>query len=183
MLEQAREVQSERGVANVAWDQGDVTRLPYKDGEFSIVATRFTFHHFLDPLAVLKEMRRVCRPGGRIVVADSAPAPAKADAFNLSEKLRDPSHTRAMPLEELCSLFAAAGLGKPQTRTYRFEGDLDDLLKRSCPNPGDEGRVRAMYEESLEDDALDMHVRRENGKIHYAFPIAILAAENPAWRN
>lgn len=62
MLEQAREVQSERGVANVAWDQGDVTRLPYKDGEFSIVATRFTFHHFLDPLAVLKEMRRVCRP-------------------------------------------------------------------------------------------------------------------------
>lgn len=178
MLEQARKEQREEGLNNLTWDIGDATALPYRDGEFSIVATRFSFHHFLDPLSVLKEMRRVCRRGGRVVVADSAPAAAKADAFNKVEKLRDPSHTRAMPVEELRGLFAAAGLGEPRVDTYRLDGDLDDLLARSFPNEGDEARMRKLFEDSLGGDALDLATRREDGKIHYGFPIAILAATN-----
>lgn len=178
MLEQARKEQREQGLRNLSWEQGDATALPYRDGEFSIVATRFSFHHFLNPLAVLKEMRRVCQPGGRVVVADSAPATAKADAFNRVEKLRDPSHTRAMPVEELCGLFAAAGLGEPRVDTYRLEGDLDDLLARSFPNEGDEERIRGIFEEALSDDVLDLATRRDDGKIYYGFPVAILAAIN-----
>lgn len=50
--------------------------------------SRFAGHHFLDPLAVLREMTRVCATGGRVVVVDSAPAPEKADAFNATERLR-----------------------------------------------------------------------------------------------
>lgn len=180
MLEQAKIVQREQGLSNVKWEIGDATALPYKDGEFSIVTTRFTFHHFLDPLAALKEMKRVCRPGGKVVVADSAPAAGKADAFNAVEKLRDPSHTRAMPPEELRALFSAAGLDGPRMATYRLESDLDDLLGRSFPNEGDEARIRRMFEDSLRDDALDLATRRENGKIFYGFPISILAAANPA---
>ncbi len=103
MLDTARKAAAEQGLANTSWDQGDVTTLPYADGAFTIVATRFSFHHFLDPLAVLREMARVCAPGGRIVVADSCPSEdaAKAAAFNRLELLRDPSHTRALPLSEM----------------------------------------------------------------------------------
>ena len=82
MLEQARALQHQQGLENLTWQEGDVLPLPYADHSFSIVSTRFAVHHFLDPLAVLKEMRRVSRPGGRVVVADSAPAANKADAFN-----------------------------------------------------------------------------------------------------
>src|SRR5580700_487274 len=115
MLEQARRAAAEKGLANTSWDQGDVTILPYADSSFTIVATRFSFHHFLDPLAVLREMVRVCAPGGRIVVVDSCPSEdkAKAAAFNRLELLRDPSHTRALPLSEMQALFAAAGVGEP----------------------------------------------------------------------
>ena len=63
MLEQARELQRQQGLQNVTWQQGDVLPLPYEDGTFSIVSARFAFHHFLDPLAVLKEMRRGCQAG------------------------------------------------------------------------------------------------------------------------
>ena len=59
MLEQARELQRQQGLLNITWRLGDVLPLPYEDGEFSIVSARFAFHHFLNPLAVLKEMRRV----------------------------------------------------------------------------------------------------------------------------
>jgi ubiquinone/menaquinone biosynthesis C-methylase UbiE len=63
MLEQARELQRQQGLENLTWREGAVLPLPYDDGCFSVVCSRFAFHHFLDPLAVLKEMQRVCRAG------------------------------------------------------------------------------------------------------------------------
>lgn len=176
MLDQARKLQHQQNLSNITWDQGDVTRLPYPDAHFSIVTCRFAFHHFLHPLAVLQEMRRVCQPGGRIVVADSSPDANRADAFNAMERLRDPSHTRALPIAELSALFQQVGLPAPHVETYRLSGELDDLLARSFPNPGDADRIRRLFEDSLIDDTLDMTARRENGEILYAFPIAILAA-------
>ena len=175
MLEQARELQRQQGLLNITWRLGDVLPLPYEDGEFSIVSARFAFHHFLNPLAVLKEMRRVCQEGGRIVVADSAPARGKADAFNAMERLRDPSHVRAMPVEELREMFARAGL-RARVESYRLEGELEDLLRRSFPNKGDTDRIREIFERSLADDALDMATRRKDGKIYYSFPVAILVS-------
>ena len=62
MLEHARMLADQKGLANVSWQQGDVLPLPYPDASFTIVTARFTFHHFPDPLGVLKEMRRVCTP-------------------------------------------------------------------------------------------------------------------------
>src|SRR5215469_9819956 len=47
MLETARRAAAEKGLGNLTWDQGDVTRLPYTDASFTIVATRFSFHHFV----------------------------------------------------------------------------------------------------------------------------------------
>jgi len=176
MLEQARKLQAELGLSNITWQPGNVESLPYPNGAFSIVASRFALHHLQNPLAVLKEMRRVCATGGRIVVADSAPAPSKADAFNRVERLRDPSHVRAFPVEELRRLFAEAGLTEPAVEFYRLEGELEDLLRRSFPNAGDADRIRAIFADSVGTDALDLATRQQDGKIYYGFPVAVLAA-------
>ncbi|MGC2694248.1 MAG: methyltransferase domain-containing protein [Candidatus Angelobacter sp.] len=177
MLEQARKLQHERALNNVSWQQGDVTTLPYPDAHFSIVSSRFVFHHLEEPLVVLKEMKRVCQAGGRVVVADMAPVPAKADALNAAERLRDPSHVRALTLEELRGLFANAGLADPQLSHYRMEGELEDLLSRSFPNEGDADRVRTIFADSIPSNTLDLNTRRENGKIFYSFPVAVLVAK------
>jgi SAM-dependent methyltransferase len=181
MLKQARKASAEKGLSNTTWDQGDVTTLPYADGSFSIVATRFSFHHFLDPLAVLREMVRVCAPGGRIVVADSCPSEdkAKAAAFNRLELLRDPSHTRALPLSELKSLFAVADLGEPRVAFTELRDEAHNLLARSYPNPGDEAKILAMFRASAVDDSLGIPVRLDGDAIHYAYPVAIVAATRP----
>ncbi|HET7871729.1 MAG TPA: methyltransferase domain-containing protein [Terriglobales bacterium] len=179
MLELARKAQAEQGLSNMSWDQGDVTRLPYPDASFSIVSSRFAFHHFEDPLAVLKEKKRVCKPGGRVVVADMAPAPDKADALNAEERLRDPSHVRAMPEQELRGLFAKAALPEPKIGRYRVECELEDLLSRSFPNPGDDDRIRKLFADSITGNTLDLNTRIENGKIHYSFPVTVLVATRP----
>lgn len=177
MLDQARKTQAEQGLSNVSWQTGDVLSLPYPGRQFSIVVSRFAFHHLLDPLAALKEMKRVCKPGGRVVVADMAPVREKADALNAMERLRDPSHVRAMPAEELASLFAEAGLSGPRLDRYRLEGELEDLLERSFPHEGDADRIRKIFAGSLADDSLDLATHRENGKILYSYPVTILAGK------
>jgi len=183
MLEQSRREQQQQGLENISWQQGDVSTLPFPDESFSIVSARFAFHHFPDPASVLREMRRVCKTGGCVVVADSAPAPEKAAAFNAVEKLRDPSHVRAMPESELVDLFRDAGFIELRTDRYRLPGDLEDLLRRSFPNEGDADRIRKIFANSLSGDAIDMATNLHDGKIGFAFPVAILAGrKNPAGR-
>lgn len=177
MLEQARKTQQEQDLKNLSWQQGDVYSLPFPPDQFSIVSSRFVFHHLQDPLAALKEMKRVCKPDGKVVVADMAPQPEKANALNAAELLRDPSHVRALPLDELRELFEQAGFGSPQINSYRMECDLEDLLARSFPNEGDADRLRKIYADSIDEDTLDLNTRRVEGKIFYGLPVAVLVAK------
>jgi SAM-dependent methyltransferase len=182
MLDRARALAAEKGVANVSWQEGDVTALPYPDGSFTIVVTRFAVHHFPDPLAVLREMVRVCAPGGRIVVVDTCASadPAKAARFNRLEKLRDPSHVRALPLAELQGLFGAAGLPEPRLAFSELRDEVKNLIARSFPNPGDDVEIIDMFAASAEDDRLGIPVHRAidpggGDRLEYAYPVAILA--------
>ena len=179
MLERARALAAEKGIANVTWQEGEVERLPYPDGAFTIVVTRFAMHHFLDPAAVFREMVRVCAPGGRIVVVDTYTSedPAKAAAFNRLEILRDPSHARSLYLTELKALFRTAGLGEPRASFYELRDTVTNLLARSFPNPGDDTKIIGLFTAAIEDDSLGIPVRRAGEELEYAYPVAILAAD------
>jgi SAM-dependent methyltransferase len=181
MLERAREVAAAAGIGNVTFREGDVRHLPWPDASFSVVVSRFAFHHFQDPAAVLAEMRRVCRPGGRVVVCDltASDDPVKAAAFHRIEVLRDPSHVRALTLGQLTALFSDATLPAPRAAFYRLEFELEGLLERSFPRPEDVETIRAAYVGSAADDALGLGTRRVRDQIRAAYPVAILAADRP----
>ena len=49
---------------------GDGTRLPFRDGTFDAVTISFGLRNIVDPAAGLREMLRVTRPGGRLVVCE-----------------------------------------------------------------------------------------------------------------
>ena len=177
MLDRARAHGAQLGLTNVTWRQGDVLPLPWPDASFSIVTSRFAFHHFLDPLAVLREMRRVAAPGGRVVVVDSTPDTRCADAFNRMERLRDPSHVRSLPVDEHRELYATVDLPEPRVTSYRLEGEMEALIGRSFPNPGDDEKIRQIFRAALTDDALDIQPRLEAGQIRYGFPVSVLVAD------
>jgi len=179
MLDRARQHAAEKAVDNVTWDRGDVTSLPYADGAFNIVVTRFSMHHFIEPLRVMREMTRVCAPSGRVVVVDmyASDDPVKAAEWNRAEKLRDPSHVRCLTLGELKSLFQSAGLVSPRAGFYELRDEIRNLLARSFPNPGDDTKVVEMFAASADDDRLGIPVRRVGERIEYAYPVAILVAE------
>jgi hypothetical protein len=124
-------------------------------------------------------MVRVCAPGGTILVVDPAPDAEKVDTYNRMEKLRDPSHARALPLEEHLELFQRAGLPAPRVTRYRLESDLEALMARSFPDPGDADKIRAFILADLAEDAMDLDVRRDGDRIRLGHPIAVLAACRP----
>ena len=181
MIERARALAAQQDVANVTWRVGDVVPLPFASASFSIVVSRFAFHHFLAPDRVLDEMKRACRPGGTVAVVDvvASAESAKAQAFDRMERLRDPSHVRALTQAEIEALFAAAGLPRPHLTFYRLESELEGLLERSFPDPGDVGEIRRMFADSLADDGLGLGTRRKGDTIRFAYPVVIAVSSKP----
>ncbi len=179
MIERARKLQKEKGFSNLDWIVGDVQPLPYKSGSFSLAVTRYSFHHFPDPRGVLKEMIRVTRAGGRVMVVDvfTSEDPGQAEAYNHLEKLRDPSHVRALSLKELLALAQNEGLQNIQKAFYKVEMELEEQLQASFPNPGDADKIRGLMKEDLGRNLLGLGVRQKTGKIYFAYPIVILSGE------
>jgi phosphatidylethanolamine/phosphatidyl-N-methylethanolamine N-methyltransferase len=68
MLDKARERVAKKGVKNVRLHEMDAANLTFADEAFDIVYAPYVISVVSDPLRVVGEMRRVCRPGGKIVI-------------------------------------------------------------------------------------------------------------------
>ena len=71
-LEAARATLRDRGLSEqVEVTSGDVMALPFEDASFDVVHAHQLLQHVADPVAALREMRRVVRAGGVVAVRDS----------------------------------------------------------------------------------------------------------------
>lgn len=175
MIDQARTRQEAEGLTNIDWRVGDVRRLPFDAGAFSLVFSRYAFHHMPEPGVVLREMARVCRPGGRVVVVDvHSRSPEQAAAYDRVETLRDPSHVHALGLEEFAKIFAEAGLTLDAPTFHGIEVRLDDLLASTATEPRAADEVRRLFRDDLGVDRLGVNAREDDGSIRFTFPIAVL---------
>jgi phosphatidylethanolamine/phosphatidyl-N-methylethanolamine N-methyltransferase len=68
MLEKARERVSRKGLSHVRLIEMDAAALKFADESFDIVYAPYLVNCVSDPLTVVREMRRVCKPGGKIVI-------------------------------------------------------------------------------------------------------------------
>jgi ubiquinone/menaquinone biosynthesis C-methylase UbiE len=177
MLERAQRLQAERQLDNIDWRLGQSTTLPFANDSFDRVVTRFSFHHYLEPAAAIAEMKRVCKPGGTVLVADVAPREQVQDRFNHWEILRDPSHTRALTQAELEALGEETGMQLLRRANFRLATDLEELLASSFPRPGDANKIRTLFEEDIQaqTDHLGISARRDEGLVKLTYPIAVLA--------
>ena len=73
MLAVARENMAHFGLTNVKFRQGDLEHLPLDDGSGDVVVANMALHHAPDPSVALREMARVCKPGGYVVITDAVP--------------------------------------------------------------------------------------------------------------
>jgi SAM-dependent methyltransferase len=139
MLAHARE--AAKDVDNVVFVEGSVSRMPFDDERFDLVASSRTIHHLEWPDIAISEMVRVTRLRGRLLVIDQIASadPLEALAHNRIEHLRDPSHVRVLSDQDFRSIFDANGLVLRRFEVDREPVELDAFLDLA----GCEGEARA----------------------------------------
>lgn len=168
----AEKNRQERGLSNARFQRGDADQLPFADGDFDVVVCRFAFHHFEEPARVLREMARVCRRQGQVAVEDLVTSEHRAcgDYQNQFERLRDPSHTRALAPTELLGLFRAAGLELELIFSGELVQNLERWLANSQTPPNRAAQVRALIERDAREDLSGARPYRENGQWFFRQP-------------
>jgi ubiquinone/menaquinone biosynthesis C-methylase UbiE len=121
-LAQGRALARERRIANVTFQAASVYQLPYPDGSFDAVFACAVLQHLSEPLAALKEMRRVLKPGGVIGIVDGSstitfryPTNSFLDKWDGLRAL-EREHTMGRPLKTLPlrALLREAGFARTQ---------------------------------------------------------------------
>jgi len=168
----------DRGLLNVRFQRGDADHLPFPEGEFDVVVCRFAFHHFEEPGRVLQEMARVCRRQGKVAVEDmvSSEHRARGDYHNHFERLRDPSHTRALAPTELLALFTAAGLELERLYSGELLQNLERWLANSQTPPDRADEVRRMIERDGREDLSGTRPYLEAGQWFFRQPTLAVVA-------
>jgi ubiquinone/menaquinone biosynthesis C-methylase UbiE len=117
LLEVARQLTVQEGLdRNVIYSAADAHHLPYGDGEFDIVTMHTLISHVEDPIQVLREARRVVRPGGTVAVFDGDYAsltfayPDHAVATSVEEKLVQLIVANPRIMRDLPRLLSETGL-------------------------------------------------------------------------
>ena len=175
MLKQAKKRASEAQIANVSFCEGDAMNLPYEDNYFDVVVTRYSFHHFLAPEKVLQEMIRVCKSGGRVVVADVAIEQRFMELFNHIERLRDSSHVSALSLDRFERLFSTENFIHCTKSQYLVDVELEQQLSVSFPKQGDDKKIRDLITQDIGKNSTGFNPKIIEGEVHYSYPIAVYA--------
>jgi ubiquinone/menaquinone biosynthesis C-methylase UbiE len=178
-LKIAEKMRVERGLQNVSFRIADVeSRLPFDDNELDVVVCRFAVHHFENPAIVIGEMARVCRIDGTVAVEDliSSEHAERAEYYNRFEQLRDTSHTRALPLSELVTTLASAGLEIMRFESSALKNPVDRWFTSGHTAPDREAEARALIERDLVEDLSGARPSRVDGELFFTHRLAIVTA-------
>jgi len=171
MLRRARAYQAEKQILNAAFVRGDAEQLPFGEGRFDLVSCQCSFHHLPKPQLVLREMVRVAKPDGRLVIVDPlAPeSDSKYELYNRIERLRDPSHTLTLRLTEFLRLFEEEGLEIMRQSLRRRQRSFNNWMLRGGHAPGTKRylETRKLMEDYMAGDRGGFSAQSLGEDIHF----------------
>ena len=88
----------------------DAENLPFDSATFDIIVCNASFHHYVHPNAVLKEMHRVLKDGGRVLIGDPYRHALVRPVMNVVIKFSKDGDYHIYGLDEMKKLFAKNGL-------------------------------------------------------------------------
>ncbi|MNZ95651.1 putative methyltransferase YcgJ [compost metagenome] len=132
MLDVVASAAAERSLDNIRTERGVAESLPFADGEFDFVFSRYSAHHWRDVGQALREVRRVLKPGGVAAFIDVvAPGLPLLDThLQAVEVLRDTSHVRDYSPSEWTRLVGEAGLAVTACTRQRLRLEFTSWVER-----------------------------------------------------
>ena len=180
MLAQGRSEANRQRITNISFEQGAAEDLAYPTASFDLVVTRFSVHHLKSPDVVIREMYRVCRHGGKLVVIDLVSSEDKeiATRHNDVERLRDSSHTQALSPAGLKDVIENANVKILNYYTREVENSVDDWLDFSHTEANKRRQILELMQRELEgDDETGMRPFFKDNKLMFMHTWGIVEGE------
>ncbi len=106
----------------IEFREGSSESIPYPDEYFDQVLCTNSFHHYPFPIKALKEMQRVAKPGGQIVILENAPDLSWYTwLWDRLLRVIEPGHVRYYPSYELGELLRHSGMNNVRLQYLRKE--------------------------------------------------------------
>ena len=182
MLDTARQLATERHIANIEFKPADAHQLPFANEEFDLVTCRMALHHYTDARKAIEEMARVCKLGGIVALDDNTVPPDKqtAGAYNHFEKLRDPSHNWAYPVPRLEAMLSDAGLKIEHSESFKKELEFEPWADRMNVSAANKTKLRALLFTEMIPSAREFLMPRTDGdKVYFSLTETILIGRKP----
>ena len=166
MLAQAEKMAIELNIHNMTLCLADAHELPFHDNEFDIVTCRRAPHHFSDLMEALREIRRVLRSGGRLVIDDrSVPEDDSVDScMNQLDRLHDASHIREYRPSEWRRLLEKCRFKVDLIEPYSKQLPLTSLTTDVSPKNVD--RIREIVDGLNCNQRKAMNVTQRGGEVY-----------------
>lgn len=106
--------------------------LPFLDNSFDFIGCRIAMHHFRNPCMFIAEAYRILSGGGYFVLIDSV-VDKDDEHLNPIELLRDPSHFKSHPIENIHAMAQAEGFSVEETVIFSKRHDFREWVTRLNP--------------------------------------------------
>ncbi|MCE5192234.1 MAG: methyltransferase domain-containing protein [Actinomycetia bacterium] len=181
MLDAARGLAEERGIAGIEFVLGDAEALPFADESFDLVTCRIAAHHFPDIQRSVDEVARVLRPGGRFVLQDQCvPESAASAAFvNLFDRLRDPSHSRALSQSAWAEVVRRSRLSLGESAHFEKRMALTEWTRMQSCSAETVVRLREMLADASEVALAWMAPEGDGDDLSFVIRQLVFCAEKP----
>ena len=132
MLAVVEQTADERNLKNISTVHGYAEHQPFDDNYFDIVVSRYSAHHWQDVGKSLRELHRITKPNGKLIIMDvvSPGQPVLDIWLQTIEALRDTSHVRDYTPGEWLTFLSEAGFTIDKIQRHRLPLIFDSWIKR-----------------------------------------------------
>ncbi|NRP22514.1 Demethylmenaquinone methyltransferase [Ensifer adhaerens] len=124
-LAYAREVATNFGITDIEYTYGDASEMLLEDNQFDFVSCRHSLQIFNEPELLLKELYRICKPGGRVYITN------EKNSHCLGEPRAQSIQWTYNEVAKLFSHFDMDVELGPKSRRYLADAGFDDILVES----------------------------------------------------
>jgi ubiquinone/menaquinone biosynthesis C-methylase UbiE len=150
MLETVKAAAAQRGLPQIEVRQASAEALPFAAASFDLVCSRYSAHHWRDVPAALREMRRVVRSGGMLLMIDvlGDETPLVDTHLQAMELLRDPGHVRDYSSSQWRMLLQQGGFGVQEEAAWPTRLEFSSWVARMRTPPETIAAIRRMQKDA-----------------------------------